>query len=101
MLGLFVWAIHFLILYPATATACQLGLQDIGRNARSGFLIALVGITTGAVLIVVLHAVRRHRQLRLVPESRFRMWVTLGCDALAAVAIVWQLFAILLVPICI
>ena len=33
-------------------------------------------------------------------EQRFPMLVTIGCDAIALVAIVWQLFPIFLVPAC-
>jgi len=55
-----------------------------------GFATALVLVTVAAAAIVVLHALPRPRQ--------FRMWVTIGSSAIATVAIVWQLFAFLLVP---
>jgi hypothetical protein len=57
-------------------------------------------VTVAADAIVVVHALRRYRRRREAPEQRFRMSVTIGADAIAAVAITWQLIAILLVPIC-
>jgi hypothetical protein len=97
--GFLVWAIHFLVLYIAAAVACVFGLG----HARSTPLMAetpLVGLTIAAIVLVVVHAVRRYPQ-RAVPEQAFRTDITIGCDAIAAMAIAWQLFAILLVPPCV
>ena len=58
-------------------------------------------MTAAAVAVVVLHAARRYRELSGLPARRFRMWITIGGDAIATVAIAWQLFPILLVPICV
>jgi hypothetical protein len=98
--GLFVWAAHFLTVYIATALACVLGLGVATSSTRTSFLTALALVTAAAAAVVVLHAVRRYRQQRDMPVRRFRMSVTIGCDAIATVAIVWQLFPILLVPVC-
>lgn len=98
--GFFVWAAHFLVVYIATAVACQLGLGEAGASARTTFLTALAIVTVAAATIVVVHALRRYRRRCEAPEQRFRMSVTIGADAIAAVSITWQLIAILLVPIC-
>jgi hypothetical protein len=98
--GFLVWAAHLLSVYVATAVACQLGLGVAGASARTSFLTALAIVTMAAVAIVVLHAFRRYRQPGDVPDERFRLSVTIGGDAIAAVAITWQLIAILLVPVC-
>ena len=100
-LGFFVWAAHFLAVYVATAVACQLGLGATSAGARTTFLSLLAIVTAIAIAIVVLHAVQRHRQQRESPTRRFRMWITIGGDAIATVAIAWQLFPILLVPVCV
>ena len=50
--------------------------------------------------VVVWHALRRYRQQRDRPDRRFRMTVTIGNDAVATIAIAWQIFAISLVPLC-
>jgi hypothetical protein len=98
--GFFVWAAHFLVVYIATAVACQLGLGQAGVSARKTFLMALAIVTVAAAAIVVVHALRRYRRWREAPEQQFRRSVTIGADAIAAVSITWQLIAILLAPIC-
>lgn len=98
--GHLVWAIHFLVVYIATAVSCQLGLGAAGTTARTTFIVILVLVTLGAAALVAAHAARRYQQLRPVPERQFRMTVTIGNDAVALVGILWQLYAILLVPLC-
>ncbi len=100
MFGLFAWAAHLLAIYISTALACQFGLGATGQGARTSFVTALVLVTLVAAAVVVLHGLRRHRQQQGVPDRRFRMSFTLGCDAIATVAIAWQLLAIALVPLC-
>ncbi|KAB0265566.1 hypothetical protein [Microvirga brassicacearum] len=98
--GFFVWAAHFLVVYIMTAVACVLGLGAAGEGVRTTFLTVLLALTVAAAAIVLLHAVWRYRQHRDLPEQRFRMVVTIGNDGIATVGIVWQLFPILLVPVC-
>jgi hypothetical protein len=100
MFGLFVWAAHFLIIYTVTATACQTILRYTNSQSRSGLAIALALVTVATAAIVVLHAVSRRRRFRGDPERQFRLRVTIGSSAVATVAIVWQLFAFVLVPLC-
>jgi hypothetical protein len=97
---LFVWAAHLLTIYIATATACQLGLGASTARARGTFVTVLVLITLATLALVGLHAWRRYRVHRGVPERQLRMVVTIGCDAIASIAIAWQLLALLLVPLC-
>jgi hypothetical protein len=98
--GFFVWAIHLLIVYVAEALACQLGLGIAGAGPQTTFIAALALVTIAASAVVVVHGLRRHRQQRKVPEQRFRMSVTIGADAIASIGILWQLFALFLVPVC-
>jgi len=95
-----VWAVHFLAVYVAVAVACVLGLGAASTGLRSSFLttLALVTVATGAA--VILHAALRWHQQRGVPELAFRVAVTIGSDAIACVAILWQLFPLFLVPAC-
>jgi hypothetical protein len=99
--GFFVWAAHFLAVYVVTAVACVLGLGAASTGARSTFLATFALATVAAAAVTLLHALRRHRQQRALPELHFRMSVTIGSDAIASVAIIWQLFPILLVPACV
>jgi hypothetical protein len=98
--GLLVWAAHFLVIYIATAVACVLNLRDASGGARTAFLTTLIIVTLAACALVVLHALRRYRQQHELPEQRFRLALTIGCDAIATLAMAWQLFPILLVPLC-
>jgi hypothetical protein len=96
--GFFLWAAHFLIVYVSAAVACALVPTAAGGSLA--LKAALVLTTIVAAAIVVLHALRRYHQQHELPEQRFPMLVTIGCDAIALVAIVWQLFPIFLVPAC-
>jgi hypothetical protein len=98
--GLFVWAAHFLAVYIGAAVACVLGLGATGEGAQTTFLTVLAVLTAVAGALVVGHALWRHRQYRDLPDQRFRMVVTIGNAGIATVGIVWQLFPILLVPVC-
>jgi hypothetical protein len=80
--------------------SCQLGLGTVGVGTRRTFLAVLALVTVAAAVLVVLHAARRYRQERNLPGRRFRSTITIGNDAVAAVAIAWQLLAITLVPLC-
>jgi hypothetical protein len=77
-----------------------LGLGTADEGTRTTFLAVLVALTVVATAIVVGHAVWRHRQYRDLPDQRFRMVLTIGNGGIAAVGIVWQLFPLLLVPVC-
>ena len=98
--GFFVWAAHFLIIYIATAVSCVLGLGGASNAARTGFLTTLALITVAAAVLVIVHGLLRYMTLRAVPEQRFRMSVTVGCDAVAAIAIIGQFLPIFIVPLC-
>jgi hypothetical protein len=99
--GFFVWMAHLVAIYVAAALACGFGV--VGARARGTFdLVGTLAIVTLVVAaIVIAHAIRRWRHLRGVNERRFRMVVTVGGDAIALVAILWQLLAIGMVPACI
>jgi hypothetical protein len=98
--GFFVWAIHLLIVYVAQALACQLGLGVAAPGTQTTFIAVLALVTIAASAVVMVHGSRRHRQQREVPEQRFRMSLTIGADATASIGILWQLFALFLVPVC-
>jgi uncharacterized membrane protein YidH (DUF202 family) len=98
--GLFVWMAHLVAIYVAAALACGLGLVGTGARNPTTLASVLAATTVVGAGIVALHATRRWRQMRDFPERRFRMTVTVGADAIAIVAIMWQLIAIGLVPPC-
>lgn len=96
-----MWAIHFLIVYVVEAVTCQLGLGVAGPGTQTTFIAVLALVTIAASAVVVVHGLGRHRRQRKVPKQRFRMSVTVGGDAIAALGITWQLFALLLIPVCV
>ena len=98
--GLFVFAAHLLAVYVPTAVACQVGLGGAGEAVRASYQTGLALFTVAVAAIIVLHAFLRYRRFRDLPDKRFRLTLTVGCDALATVAVLWQLFPILLTPLC-
>jgi hypothetical protein len=90
--GLFVWAAHFLIIYVGAALACVLQLR--------GLEAVWVFVTLAAAGLVVWHGFSRYRKGKDTPDKDFARTVTVGGDAIALVAILWQLFAIAIVPAC-
>jgi hypothetical protein len=76
------------------------GLCYANDKGRSGLAIALALVTVAAAAIVLVHAVSRRRRFREDRERQSRMWATIESSALPTIAIVLQLFAFLLVPLC-
>lgn len=98
--GFLVWAGHLLTVYIATAVSCVLGLGSAAPSTRTIYIIAFITVTVLFAAVVLAHARRRYRQQRDIVEMQFRMGVTVGCDAIATVAILWQTLPILLIPLC-
>lgn len=98
--GFFVWAAHLLAIYVATAVACQIA-GGTGTSSPPTSLRPLLAVATvGAAILIAWHARKRHREQRSAADLRFRLTITLGVDAIAVVAVAWQLFAVALVPLC-
>ncbi|MRX52261.1 hypothetical protein GI374_18095 [Paracoccus sp. S-4012] len=98
--GFFVWAAHLLIIYIWQAIACVLGLGVTGPSAQQGFLSVLGVVTLLSALVLLAHALLRWRSFRGIEERRFRLQMTLGGDAIAAAAILLQLYPIAMMPAC-
>lgn len=99
--GFFVWAVHFLTVYVAAALACVLGLAAAGADSHTIFRVSLTVLTVAAAAVVVWHGLRRYRQRHAGGgDEVFRALVAAGSDAIALVAVGWQLFPIWLVPVC-
>jgi NO-binding membrane sensor protein with MHYT domain len=100
VLGFVVWIMHFVAIYAATAVACVLELGAADAGVRSSFVTALVIVTVAAAAIVVLHALKTYRRRDEAPNRRFLRGITIGHDAIAVIGILYQLFPILMVPLC-
>jgi hypothetical protein len=97
--GFFVWAIYFLLVYCTTAVLCAQGVRPVGDSIWWPGAYFAVAATLVALAVVLGHALltwRKHRQR----SERFLMWITVAHDGVAAVAIAWMLFPLLLVPAC-
>ena len=98
--GFFVWIMHFVAIYAAASVACVLGLGAADAGARSTLVMTLVIVTVAAAAVVVLHALKTHRRRDEAPNQRFLRGITIGHDAIAVIGILYQLFPILMVPLC-
>jgi hypothetical protein len=100
MFGFFVWAVHFVAIYIATTLACRFGFIAAGPSERIWVLFG-IGLTVFAIVVVGAHSIARYRQQRGISNQQLRLSVTIGGDAIASLAIAWQLLAIALVPACV
>jgi hypothetical protein len=98
--GFGVWAIHLLVVYVSTAVACQVGLGSRDATVQTRGPATLIAITLAAATAVVLHGVRRYRQQKGMQERGFLSRLAVGQDAIAALAILWQLMPLMMVPLC-
>jgi len=98
--GFGVWAAHLLVVYVSTAVMCQLGLGSRAATAQSTVVISLSLVTVLAAAVVVRHAVKRYRQREHMSDHGFLVRIAVGHDAVAALAIVWQLMPLWMVPLC-
>jgi hypothetical protein len=98
--GFGVWAVHLVIVYTSSAVACQLGLGSRAPNAQSRVVAILIAITFMAAALVIVHGVKRYRRRGDVAVRGFLARLAVGDDALAVVAILWQLVPITMVPLC-
>lgn len=87
-LGVLVWAAHFSVLYGFTALAC----------AR-GFAPAIPWVT-GLATLAALAAAVAIAAWSFPGRARFASWMTAAIAGLAAVAIVFEGLAIVMVPAC-
>ena len=98
--GFGVWAVHLLVIYVSTAVACQVGLGSEDAGVQTTVVTTLSVVTIAAAALVAWHATRRYRQQRLMPERGFLARLAVGHDGVAALAILWQLMPLLMVPLC-
>jgi len=98
--GFFVWAGHLILIYVVNAVSCVLGITAGDRRAESLLVAALAAVTIVAAVIVGVHGLRRYRERRQSNDRGFLHRIAVGQDAVAALAIVWQLIPIFMSPVC-
>jgi hypothetical protein len=82
------WALHFGVIYAATALACARG--DVRMVP---WAIGVATLAAGAACLFVIASEFRHR-------AAFESWFAAALAAFALVAILWQAFPVLVVPVC-
>jgi hypothetical protein len=97
--GFFVWAAHLLVVYIAEAVACQLAVASV-LSPGAGLIALLAMSTVLTALLVIAHAWRVSRRWRADGEDAFLARIGVGQDAIATLAILWQLIPLFTVPIC-
>jgi hypothetical protein len=98
--GFFVWAGHLVVIYVANAVFCVLEGTTANPRAESVLVIALAAFTLLAAAVVAIHGWRRYRQQPGTYNHEFLLRITVGQDAIAALAILWQLIPIFMLPVC-
>jgi len=77
-----------------------LGLEFQDERVHSGFLTMLAIITLLAAAVVLSHGLRRWKHRDEAGDHGFLIRITAGDDAVAALAILWQLFPLFMLPVC-
>jgi hypothetical protein len=98
--GFLVWIAHLVVIYVGYAVSCGLGLTSGSPRAQTALVIALAAVTIGAAAIVGVHGLRRYREEPRTRNHGFLLKVAVGNDAIAALAILWQLIPIFMTPVC-
>jgi hypothetical protein len=98
--GFFVWAGHLVVIYVANAVACVLEITAGSTRAESMLVFSLAAITILTAAIVASHGVRRSRTQPRSENHGFLLRIAVGQDAIAVLAILWQLVPIFMSPVC-
>jgi hypothetical protein len=98
--GFFVWIAHLILIYTVAAVSCGLGLASAAPRQQSLLVITLAAITLVAAAAVVGHGIRRYGQQAEMRDRGFLIRIAVAHDAVATLAILWQLVPILMAPVC-
>jgi hypothetical protein len=96
--GFFAWAAHFLAVYIAQAVACQLSVVSV-MSPGAVFRGSLATVTVLVAVVVAGHAWHTWQQ-HAEGDDAFLARIGIGQDAIATIAIAWQLIPIFTVPLC-
>lgn len=91
---------HLIVIYVANAVICGLQVTSQLPGAERGLTLALAATTLLAAAAVAVHGWRRYGQFPETPDQQFLRAMTVGQDALAIPAILWQLVPIFMSPVC-
>jgi amino acid transporter len=105
--ALLVWAVHFLAIYGAQATACVRAAPDTELFGQPLVPTLVLGLTAVALLAVAAVGLLAWRRLPSgmtaqagEEQPRFLRWLTVGTALFAALAILWETLPVLVLPPC-
>jgi hypothetical protein len=84
--GAIVWAVHFGVIYGATAMACALGFPSLVP-----WTVGISGAIAAAALLAL---------TTLVGDPAFEHWMTGGVAVAALIAVFWETLGVFAVPPC-
>lgn len=97
--GFIVWCAHFLLIYGITAYACS-PLSSLGEQ---GLIVksVLLALTVAALALVAAHGWGHYGRADDDSNGRdFVSFLNTLLDGAAAIAILWQMFPIIMIPLC-
>lgn len=98
--GALIWAAHFLVIYAFTAIACARGFAGaewLGLGVVPVTITAATLVAAGVAATMIWTGVRT---LHAEAGSNFVGWMTVGCAALALLAILWETLPAFMIPAC-
>ncbi|WP_137179730.1 hypothetical protein [Roseomonas sp. AR75] len=105
--ALIIWAIHFLAIYCAQATACMRAAPDATLLGHDLVPALVLGLTAFALLAVAAVGIAAWRRLADGMTARagehephFLTWLTVAVALLSSLAILWEAVPVLILPPC-
>jgi hypothetical protein len=105
--GMLVWAVHFGVVYAATAVACARGHS--GRDLLGLPLVPAMVLGATALALAAIGSIAWRARRRLdgdlsgedgEDDPRFTLWLTYAIALVSALAIVWEAVPVLIVNPC-
>jgi hypothetical protein len=101
--ALILWALHFSLIYMATAVVCTRGLSAHRLSPSSPLSVLIIGASMLALLVMLGLALRAWRQWKTAPPTgarRFLAMFALSTMPIAVLGIAWATVPVLLVEPC-
>ncbi len=105
--SMLVWAVHFLVVYGAQATACARGLAGASLLGLPLIPAMVLGLTLLALAAITWIGLRARHRLRGAlsgeegeTQPQFTVWMAAAISLLSALAVLWEAVPALILPPC-
>jgi len=100
--GPLIWLTHYLLSYAMNALHCARPLWSLDRQWLGWPIFAWVIVVSGVLALIAMGwiAVRQARRSAGAGRSRFHARLTRALVLLSAMAVIWQVLPVFLVPAC-